>query len=82
MNATRIGLAVRRLLALAVVLGLWEALAQFGVLDPFYLPPPSKIAATLLAPRSWAWYSASSSARCLAQPRRCCRGLARSSTRR
>jgi len=42
-------LAVRRLLALAVMLGLWEALAQFGVLDPFYLPPPSKIAATLLS---------------------------------
>jgi len=48
-NATRTGLAVRRLLALAVVLGLWEALAQFDVLDPFYLPPPSKIAATLFA---------------------------------
>ena len=40
---------MRRLLALAVMLGLWEALAQFGVLDPFYLPPPSKIAATLLS---------------------------------
>src|SRR5436309_1127575 len=42
-------LTVRRLLALVIVLGLWEALAQFGVLDPFYLPPPSKVGATLFA---------------------------------
>jgi len=42
-------LALRRLLALGIVLGLWEALAQFGVLDPFYLPPPSKVSATLFA---------------------------------
>jgi len=48
-NPTRIGLALRRLLALGIVLGLWEALAQFGVLDPFYLPPPSKVSATLFA---------------------------------
>jgi len=40
---------VRRMLALVIVLGLWEALAQFGVLDPFYLPPPSKVSATLFA---------------------------------
>ena len=37
------------MLALVIVLGLWEALAQFGVLDPFYLPPPSKVSATLFA---------------------------------
>src|SRR6266581_3140847 len=49
MNPARIGLTVRRLLALVIVLGLWEALAQFGVLDPFYLPPPSKVSATLFA---------------------------------
>jgi NitT/TauT family transport system permease protein len=48
-NATSTGLAARRLVALAVVLGLWEALARFGVLDPFYLPPPSQIAGTLFA---------------------------------
>ncbi len=47
MNPTRIGLTVRRLLALVILLSLWEALAQFGVLDPFYLPPPSKVSATL-----------------------------------
>src|SRR6266705_2182209 len=49
MNPARIGLTVRRLLALVILLSLWEALAQFGVLDPFYLPPPSKVSATLLA---------------------------------
>ncbi len=47
MNPARIGLTVRRLLALVILLSLWEALAQFGVLDPFYLPPPSKVSATL-----------------------------------
>src|SRR6266705_3257721 len=47
MNPARIGLTVRRLLALVILLCLWEALAQFGVLDPFYLPPPSKVSATL-----------------------------------
>jgi NitT/TauT family transport system permease protein len=46
-NAARVWLTVRRLLALAVVLGLWEGLARFGVLDPFYLPPPSQVGATL-----------------------------------
>jgi len=46
-NPARIGLTVRRLLALVILLSLWEALAQFGVLDPFYLPPPSKVSATL-----------------------------------
>jgi NitT/TauT family transport system permease protein len=40
-------LALRRLIALAVVLGLWELLARVGVLNPFYLPPPSQVAATL-----------------------------------
>src|SRR4029077_6811521 len=28
---------------------LWEVLARFGVLNPFYVPPPSKVAATLFA---------------------------------
>ncbi len=45
----RTPLAVRRLIALGIVLGLWEALARVGVLDPFYLPPPSKVAATMVA---------------------------------
>jgi len=45
-SAARIWLTVRRLIALAVALGLWEALARFGVLDPFYLPPPSQVALT------------------------------------
>lgn len=41
--------AVHRLVALAIILGLWEALVRFGVLNPFYLPPPSKVAKTLSA---------------------------------
>ncbi len=49
MSTTTAGLAARRLVALGIVLGLWEALARFGVLNPFYVPPPSKVAATLFA---------------------------------
>jgi len=45
----RLGLALRRFAALAVVLGLWEALVRFGVLNPFYMPAPSKIGETLFA---------------------------------
>src|SRR5437868_5464930 len=37
----------RRLVVLAIVLSLWEALARLGVLNPFYMPPPGKVAATL-----------------------------------
>ena len=37
----------RRLVVLAIVLSLWEALARLGVLNPFYIPPPGKVAATL-----------------------------------
>ena len=44
-----IPLAVRRLIALAMVLGLWEAFSRLGVLNPFYMPPPSKVATTLFA---------------------------------
>jgi len=47
MIPARIGFTVRRVLDLVILLSLWEALAQFGVLDPFYLPPPSKVSATL-----------------------------------
>jgi NitT/TauT family transport system permease protein len=38
----------RQLAALAVFLLGWEALARGGVLDPFYAPPPSEIAAVLV----------------------------------
>jgi NitT/TauT family transport system permease protein len=41
-------LAARRLIALGIVLGLLEGLARVGVLNPFYMPPPSKVAATLV----------------------------------
>jgi NitT/TauT family transport system permease protein len=42
------GLALRRLVALIVFLGLWEGLSRMGVLNPFYVPPPSKVGATLV----------------------------------
>jgi len=38
---------VRRTLAMALLLALWEALARLGVLDPFYAPPPSAVARVL-----------------------------------
>jgi NitT/TauT family transport system permease protein len=49
MSTTTIRLAARRLVLLGIVLSLWEALARFGVLNPFYVPPPSKVAAILFA---------------------------------
>lgn len=49
MTTTASRLAMRRFLALAIFLGLWEALARVGVLNPFYVPPPSKVAATLVS---------------------------------
>jgi NitT/TauT family transport system permease protein len=47
MSTTITLLAARRLVVLGVVLGLWEGLARVGVINPFYVPPPSKVAATL-----------------------------------
>lgn len=38
---------LRRLLALNVLLGIWEWLSYIGVLDPFYMPPPSEVAIVL-----------------------------------
>jgi NitT/TauT family transport system permease protein len=49
MTATVSPLAIRRFLVLVIFLGLWEALARVGVLNPFYVPPPSKVAATLVS---------------------------------
>ena len=48
-SAWRRGLPVlaRRLAALAILLGAWEVLARVGVLDPFYLPPPTRVAGVL-----------------------------------
>ena len=40
---------VRRTLALATLAGLWEVLARIGVLDPFYMPPPSDVVAVLFS---------------------------------
>lgn len=39
--------AVRRTLALLVLVAIWEGLGRVGVLDPFYAPPPSQVAAVL-----------------------------------
>jgi NitT/TauT family transport system permease protein len=47
MNVRATPLLVRRLVALGIMVGLWEALARLGVINPFYVPPPSKVAATL-----------------------------------
>jgi NitT/TauT family transport system permease protein len=46
MNASTSRVA-RRLVVLGIVLSLWEALARLGVLNPFYIPAPGKVAATL-----------------------------------
>ena len=47
MNVRATPLLMRRLVALGIMVGLWEALARLGVINPFYVPPPSKVAATL-----------------------------------
>lgn len=39
---------LRQLLALLVLLVSWEALARLGLVDPFFLPPPSRVAAVLV----------------------------------
>src|SRR5439155_5398880 len=47
MSTTATRLAARRFAALGIVLVLWEALVRFGLINPFYVPPPSKVGATL-----------------------------------
>ena len=39
--------AVRRAVAVAALLALWESASRVGWLNPFYLPPPSTVAAVL-----------------------------------
>jgi len=34
---------VRRLLSLLTLAIVWELMARFGILNPFYAPPPSEI---------------------------------------
>jgi NitT/TauT family transport system permease protein len=41
-------IALRRLVGLIAFLVLWEVLARGGILNPFFVPPPSKVAATLV----------------------------------
>jgi NitT/TauT family transport system permease protein len=38
----------RQTLALMILLGLWEISSRAGLIDPFYAPPPSAVAATLI----------------------------------
>jgi NitT/TauT family transport system permease protein len=38
---------VRQVIALAILLLIWEAASRAGLVDPFYAPPPTAIAATL-----------------------------------
>ena len=40
---------VRRVAAFTFLLLLWEGLSRFGFIDPFYLPPPSKVAVVLVS---------------------------------
>lgn len=49
LKRSKAGLYLRRTVALAVVLVFWElASGPLGWVDPFYLPPPSAIGATLM----------------------------------
>lgn len=38
---------LRRVLALTLLVGLWEAASRGGLIDPFYFPAPSRIAAVM-----------------------------------
>ena len=38
---------VKRVVALALVLGAWEGLSRIGAVDPFYAPPPTEVADVL-----------------------------------
>lgn len=40
---------VRRAAALAFLLFVWEGLSRLGLIDPFYLPPPTQVAAVLVS---------------------------------
>jgi NitT/TauT family transport system permease protein len=40
---------IRRIVALAVLIGIWELLSRIGWLDPFYVPAPSTVASVALA---------------------------------
>jgi NitT/TauT family transport system permease protein len=48
MSSKATGLVARRLAALVIVLGIWEALVRLRLVNPFYIPPPSKVAETLV----------------------------------
>lgn len=43
----RVGLALRRTTAVAVLLAIWEVLSRREIIDPFAAPPPSEVAVVL-----------------------------------
>jgi NitT/TauT family transport system permease protein len=47
MTTTATRLAARRFAVLAILLVLWEALVRLELINPFYVPAPSKVGATL-----------------------------------
>ncbi|HSK39759.1 MAG TPA: ABC transporter permease [Arenibaculum sp.] len=47
MTAVIRNVSIRRTIALAVLVALWEGLSRIGVLDPFYAPPPTQVVAVL-----------------------------------
>ena len=49
MTRRETGPALRRGLALLLLVAVWESLARIGWLDPFYAPPPSTVAAVLVS---------------------------------
>ena len=49
MSAVFQNVAVRRAIALIVLVALWEAASRAGLINPFYAPAPSKIAEVLAA---------------------------------
>ncbi len=44
-----LGPSLRRGLVLVVLLAVWESLSQIGWVDPFYAPPPSRVALVLFS---------------------------------
>ena len=77
---------LRQLFALVVLLAIWEAIGRAGMLNPLYLPTPSRIGAALFElfaygrisrrrsrPRSAVSRSALRSVSCSVSPPRWCR---------
>lgn len=44
----KVPVAARRLTALSILLGAWEVLSRLEILDPFYMPAPSRVAGVIV----------------------------------